>query len=145
MSREQAMQPPLPVHSALELIGNSPLIELTHSATGCRQLLLKFERRNPGGSTKDRPARRVAAKAEQSGRPQPGGAIIEGTAGDTGLARALIARQEAALDAKPARSDLARIVGWNGYAVVTDDGRLVGVVSALDLLRDAGRTGVKEH
>ena len=93
----------------------------------------------------DRPARRVVAEAEQSGGLQPGGAIIEGTAGNTGLAPAPTARQKTALEAKPARSDLARIVGWNGYAVVTDDGRLVGVVSALDLLRDAGRTGVKEH
>ena len=145
MSREQAMQPPPPVHSALDLIGNPPRIELTHSVTGCRQLPRKLECRKPGGSAKDRPARRVVAGAGQPGRVPPGGAITEGTAGNTGLALAPIARQETALGAKPARSDLARIVGWNGYAVVTDDGRLVGVVSALDLLRDAGRTGVKEH
>ena len=143
MSREQAMQ--TPVHSALDRIGDSPLIEPTHSVTACRQQLLELERRNPGGSARDRPARRVVAEAEQSGRLHPGGAIIEGTAGNTGLAPAPIARHESAHDAKPARSDLARIVGRNGYAVVTDDGRLVGVVSALDLLRDAGRTGVKEH
>ena len=143
MSREPAMQPP--VHSALDLIGDLPLIELTHSETGCRQQLLELNRRNPGGSTRDRPARRAVAEAEQSGGLQPGGAIIEGTAGNTGLAPVPTARQETALEAKPARSELARIVGWKGYAVVTDDGRLVGVVSALDLLRDAGRTGVKEH
>lgn len=85
----------------------------------------------------------MTAEAEQAGRLQPGGAMVEGAAGNTGLA--LIARWESVLDAKSARSDLARIVGQKGYAVVTDDGRLVGVVSALDLLRDAGRTGVKEH
>ena len=143
MSREQAMQ--TPDHSAHNLIGNSPLIELTHSVTGFRQQLLELERRNPGGSTRDRLARRVVTEAEQSGGLQPGRAIIDGTVGNTGLAPAPIARQESAHDAKPARSNLARIVGWNGYAVVTDDGRLVGVVSALDLLRDAGRTGVKDH
>ena len=89
----------------------------------------------------------MIAEGEQSGRLQLGGTIVEGSAGNTGLGLglALIARRESALDAKSARSDLARIVGQKGYAVVTDDGRLVGVVSALDLLRDAGRTGVKEH
>ena len=145
MSREQTMQPPPPVHSERNPNGNSPLIEMTHSATGRRQVLPKLECQNPGGSTKDRPTRRMVAETEQPGRLQSGGAIIAGTAGSPRLAHARIARREAALDAKPARSDLARIVGWNGYAVVTDDGRLVGVVSALDLLRDAGRTGVQEH
>ena len=87
----------------------------------------------------------MTAEAEQAGRLQPGGAMVEGATGNTGLGLALIARWESVLDAKSARSDLARIVGQKGYAVVTDDGRLVGVVSALDLLRDAGRTGVKEH
>lgn len=87
----------------------------------------------------------MTAEAEQAGRLQPGGTMVEGAAGNTGLGLALIARRESVLDAKSARSDLARIVGQKGYAVVTDDGRLVGVVSALDLLRDAGRTGVKEH
>ena len=87
----------------------------------------------------------MIAEAEQSGRLQPGGTIVEGAAGNAGLGLALIARRESALDAKSARSGLARIVDQKGYAVVTDDGRLVGVVSALDLLRDAGRTGVKEH
>ena len=145
MSREQATQPPPPVHPALDLIGYPPRSELTHSATGCRQLPRGLECRNPGGSAEDRPARRVDTEAEQSGRLQPGRAIIEGTAGNTGVALAPIAHQETALKVKPARSDLARIVDRNGYAVVADDGRLVGVDSTLDLLRDAGRTGVKEH
>ncbi len=87
----------------------------------------------------------MIAEGEQSGRLQLGGTIVEGSAGNTGLGLGLIARQESALDAKSARSDLACMVSQNGYAVVTDDGRLVGVVSALDSLRDAGRTGVKEH
>ena len=134
-----------PVHSAPNLIGNSPLIELTHSVTGFREQLLELERRNPGGSTRHRPGGGGGGEAALAGGLPPGGAIIDGTVGNTGLAPAPIARQESAHDAKPARSNLARIVGWNGYAVVTDDGRLVGVVSALDLLRDAGRTGVKDH
>ena len=87
----------------------------------------------------------MIAEAGQAGRLQPGGTIVEGTAGNTGLGLTPIARQKSALNATSARSDLARMVGQNGYAVVTDDGRLVGVVPALDLLRDAGRAGVKEH
>ncbi len=145
MSRELVMQPPLPLHSALDLIGNAPLGELTHTASGGCQPVPTLACRKAGGSTQDRPARRMTAEAEQAGRLPPGGAMVEGAAGNTGLGLALIARRESVLDAKSARSDLARIVGQKGYAVVTDDGRLVGVVSALDLLRDAGRTGVKEH
>lgn len=141
------MQPPLPLHSALDLIGDAPLGDLTHIASGGCQPVLTLACRKAGSSTQDRPARRMTAEAEQAGRLQPGGAMVEGAAGNTGLGLglALIARRESVLDAKSARSDLARIVGQKGYAVVTDDGRLVGVVSALDLLRDAGRTGVKEH
>ena len=139
------MQPPPPLYSALNLISNPPLGGLTHTASGGCRPFLALACRKAGGSTQDGAARRKIAEAEQSGRLQPGGTVVEGTPGNAGLGLAPIARQESALDAKPARSGLARIVGQNDYAVVTDDGRLVGVVSALDLLRDAGRTGVKEH
>lgn len=145
MSREQVMQPPPPLHSTLRLIGNPPISDLPLTETYRCQQFLTLECRKPEGSTQDRPARRMIAEAEQAGRLQPGGTIVEGTAGNTGLGFTLIARQKSALDTTSARSDLARMVGQNGYAVVTDDGRLVGVVPALDLLRDAGRTGVKEH
>ncbi len=86
------MHPPSSVQSALDLIGHTPLIELTRTDTGCCRLFLKLECQNPGGSIKDRPARRMIAAAEQSGRLRPGGTIIEGTAGNTGLGLALIAR-----------------------------------------------------
>ena len=88
------MPPPPPVRSALDLIGNTPLIELRRTDTGCCQLFLKLECQNPGGSIKDRPARRMIAEAERTGRLQPGGTIIEGTAGNTGLGLALIARRK---------------------------------------------------
>ncbi len=86
------MHPPSPVRSALDLIGNTPLIELTRTETGCCRLFLKLECQNPGGSIKDRPARRMIRAAEESGRLRPGATIIEGTAGNTGLGLALIAR-----------------------------------------------------
>jgi cysteine synthase A len=67
-------------------IGNTPLIRLnTLSAeTGC-EILGKAEFMNPGGSVKDRAARAIIDDAERSGRLQPGGTVVEGTAGNTGI------------------------------------------------------------
>ena len=88
------MQPPPTVCSALDLIGNTPMVELTRTDAGPCRLFLKLECQNPGGSIKDRPALQMVAEAERSGRLRPGGTIIEGTAGNTGLGLALIARQK---------------------------------------------------
>ncbi len=85
--------PPL-AHSVLDLIGNTPMVELTRTETGLCRLFLKLENQNPGGSIKDRPARWMVEAAEADGRLKPGGTIIEGTAGNTGLGLALIARQK---------------------------------------------------
>ena len=67
-------------------IGNTPLIRLnTLSAeTGC-EILGKAEFMNPGGSVKDRAARAIVDEAERSGRLKPGGTVVEGTAGNTGI------------------------------------------------------------
>lgn len=72
--------------SMQELIGHTPLVELTHFdlPEGVR-LFAKLELWNPGGSAKDRVGRQMIAAAEQSGQLQPGGTIIEATAGNTGL------------------------------------------------------------
>jgi cysteine synthase A len=69
-----------------ELIGHTPLVELTHFdlPEGVR-LFAKLELWNPGGSAKDHVGRQMIAAAEQSGQLQPGGTIIEATAGNTGL------------------------------------------------------------
>jgi cysteine synthase A len=73
-------------------IGNTPLIELTKlsSALG-RRILGKAEFLNPGGSVKDRAARGILDDAEATGRLAPGGTIVEGTAGNTGIALAFLA------------------------------------------------------
>ncbi|TCT19428.1 pyridoxal-phosphate dependent enzyme [Thiobaca trueperi] len=78
--------------AVLDLIGNTPLIEITRLDTGPCQLFLKLESQNPGGSIKDRVALWMIEAAERSGRLQPGGTIIEATAGNTGLGLALVAR-----------------------------------------------------
>jgi cysteine synthase len=72
-------------------IGNTPLIYLPKLSTALgRTILGKAEFLNPGGSVKDRAARGMITAFEESGALKPGGTIVEGTAGNTGIALALI-------------------------------------------------------
>ena len=75
----------------LDLIGNTPLIRLDgpSDATGC-EILGKAEFLNPGGSVKDRAALNIVREAEADGSLKPGGSIVEGTAGNTGIGLALV-------------------------------------------------------
>ena len=83
------MQPAL-----FSLIGNTPLIEVTRIDTGPCQLFLKLESQNPGGSIKDRIGLAMITAAEREGKLQPGGVVVEATAGNTGLGLALVARMK---------------------------------------------------
>ena len=76
----------------LAAIGNTPLIKLRHAseATGCT-ILGKAEFMNPGGSVKDRAALAIVHDAMAKGQLNPGGLIVEGTAGNTGIGLALVA------------------------------------------------------
>ena len=76
--------------SVLDLIGETPLVEVTRIDTGPCRLFLKLESANPSGSIKDRPARAMIEAAEADGRLKPGGTIVEATAGNTGLGLALV-------------------------------------------------------
>lgn len=78
--------------SVLDAIGNTPLIRLKgpSEATGCT-ILGKAEFLNPGQSVKDRAALSIIRHAEKSGALKPGGVIVEGTAGNTGIGLALVA------------------------------------------------------
>src|SRR5215831_11416196 len=76
--------------SVLDLIGDTPLIEVTRIDRGPCRLFLKLESANPSGSVKDRPARTMIEAAEADGRLKPGGTIVEATAGNTGLGLALV-------------------------------------------------------
>lgn len=80
-------------HSALDLIGNTPMVRVNHIDTGPCELYLKLESHNPGGSIKDRIALSMITEAEQNGSLQPGGTLVEATAGNTGLGLALVASQ----------------------------------------------------
>ena len=75
----------------LRLIGDTPLLEITRIDTGPCQLFVKLENQNPTGSIKDRIALSMIEAAERNGELQPGGTIVEATAGNTGLGLALIA------------------------------------------------------
>jgi [CysO sulfur-carrier protein]-thiocarboxylate-dependent cysteine synthase len=78
--------------SLLELVGNTPLVELTRlSPTGVR-LYAKLEGQNPTGSIKDRVALAMIDTAEASGELEPGRALLEPTSGNTGISLALVAR-----------------------------------------------------
>ena len=84
---ESHQKPP----SILSLIGDTPLVEITRLDTGPCQLFLKLENHNPSGSIKDRIALSMIEAAERDGKLQPGGTVVEATAGNTGLGLALIA------------------------------------------------------
>ena len=79
-----------PYGSVLELIGETPIIELTKFDAGKCRLFIKLESQNPGGSIKDRIALSMIADAERYGRLAPGGTIVEATAGNTGLGLAQV-------------------------------------------------------
>lgn len=80
------------LNSTLDLIGNTPLVLLkgASDAAGC-EIYGKCEFANPGASVKDRAALYIVRDAEQQGTLKPGGTIVEGTAGNTGIGLALVA------------------------------------------------------
>jgi cysteine synthase A len=79
--------------SVLDTIGNTPLIRLRHASaiTGC-EILGKAEFMNPGQSVKDRAALSIIRDAERRGALRPGGRIVEGTAGNTGIGLAMVGK-----------------------------------------------------
>lgn len=80
-----------PANSVIDLIGNTPLIRLKRASeeTGC-EILGKAEFLNPGQSVKDRAALEIIRAAERSGALRPGGTVVEGTAGNTGIGLAMV-------------------------------------------------------
>jgi cystathionine beta-synthase len=79
-------------NNILETIGNTPLVRLNKLTAGCKATVLaKVETTNPGNSVKDRMAVKMIEDAEKAGLIKPGGTIIEGTSGNTGMGLALAA------------------------------------------------------
>src|ERR1700693_1562542 len=75
----------------LSMIGETPLVEITQFDTGLCHLFLKLENQNPTGEIKDVIALSMIEAAEAEGKLEPGGTVIEATAGNTGLGLALVA------------------------------------------------------
>src|SRR5271167_3464712 len=79
-------------NNILESVGRTPLIRLNRMASGLKpQIWIKAEMLNPGGSVKDRIGITMIDEAEKKGSLKPGGTIIEGTSGNTGMGLALVA------------------------------------------------------
>ena len=78
--------------SVLELVGRTPLVELTRLAPDGVRLYAKLEGQNPTGSIKDRVAKAMIEAAEASGELEPGRELLEPTSGNTGISLALVAK-----------------------------------------------------
>ena len=77
--------------SIIDATGNTPIVQLQHVYKGLGSMVAKVEYMNPGHSVKDRIAIKMIEDAEQKGLLKPGGTIIEGTSGNTGMGLALVA------------------------------------------------------
>ena len=90
-SQTAAIAAPPPAMGLAQAIGNTPLIRLRRAseATGCT-ILAKAEFMNPGGSVKDRAGLAIIEDAERRGTLKPGGTVVEGTAGNTGIGLTLV-------------------------------------------------------
>ncbi|HAZ25401.1 MAG TPA: cysteine synthase B, partial [Algoriphagus sp.] len=76
-----------------ELIGNTPLVELSHIPTNPKvKFLCKMEGQNPGGSVKDRAAFNMLQSALDRGEIKRGDKLVEATSGNTGIALAMVAK-----------------------------------------------------
>ena len=78
--------------SLLDLVGNTPLVELSRFAPGPVKVYAKLESENPTGSIKDRVAKAMIEAAEASGELEPGRRLLEPTSGNTGISLALVAK-----------------------------------------------------
>ena len=81
-------------NNVLEMIGRTPMLEVSRLDTGPCRLFLKLELMNPGGSIKDRIGVSMIEEAEKRGEIKPGDTLVEATAGNTGLGLALVAAQK---------------------------------------------------
>jgi cystathionine beta-synthase len=86
------MRNPKPYDSVLDLVGETPLVRLNRVTRGIRTpVYAKVEFFNPGGSVKDRIGMPIIEQAERDGSLKPGGTIVEGTSGNTGVGLAIAA------------------------------------------------------
>lgn len=131
--------------SVEQLIGNTPLLELTHieQEEGIEgRLLGKLECFNPGGSAKDRPAKAMLDDAETRGILMPGATIIEPTSGNTGIGLAMIAvsRGYKAIIVMPETMSIERqrlMTAYGAQLVLTDGAR--GMTGSIEKAEELAR------
>jgi cysteine synthase A len=129
--------------SILDLIGNTPVLELNRMRRYFRvtgRLLAKLESLNPGGSKKDRVAFSMVQRARQSGRLQPGQAVVEVTSGNTGTGLAIVCQAlghpfYAVMSAGNSRERAQMIRAFGGHVMLVDQsaGGISGKVTGEDM------------
>jgi cysteine synthase len=128
----------------LDLIGNTPVVELRHFSTnpGVRTLA-KLEGNNPGGSVKDRPVLMMIREAEERGVLKPGAQLLEATSGNTGIAMAMIAALRGyrfrAIMAESASIERRKVMKMFGADIVLTDaagGTNLAIKTAQQMLSD---------
>lgn len=113
--------------TVLDTIGHTPLIQLQRLTSAAdAQLWIKWERSNPGGSIKDRPAKFIIEEAEQLGLLQPGGTIIESSSGNFGISLALIGAAKGyrvliLVDPKTTPTNLAVLKAYGAEVIVVTE------------------------
>ena len=110
--------------NVLDLIGNTPVVRINQLDTGPCELYAKLEAQNPGGSIKDRIGLVMIEQAEKRGDLKPGATIVEGTAGNTGLALALVAQQKGyrlilVIPDKMSREKISNLKAMGAEVVIT--------------------------
>jgi cysteine synthase len=150
MSREQSLLP-----SAVEAIGNTPLVELSRMTRRLRgRLLVKMEYLNPGFSKKDRIARQIVEDAEADGSLMPGQPVVELTSGNTGTGLAIVCAVKGypfvavmSRGNSPERARMMRALGAEVVLVDQLPGSQPGQVSGgdLDLVERAAQRLVAER
>jgi cystathionine beta-synthase len=111
--------------NVLEAVGHTPLVRLNRITAGAKPLIAaKLEFVNPGGSIKDRIALSMVEEAERNGKLKPGGTIIEGTSGNTGMGLAMVAavkgyRAIFTMPDKMSREKIDALRGLGAEVVVT--------------------------
>jgi len=110
--------------NVLELIGETPIVRVNHLDTGPCELFVKLESQNPGGSIKDRIGLVMIEEAEKRGDLKPGATLVEGTAGNTGLALALVAQQKGyrlilVIPDKMSREKISNLKAMGAEVVIT--------------------------
>lgn len=111
----------------LEIIGNTPLITIPNTNKANEgQVLFKYERFNPGGSIKDRPAMYIVQEAERRGWLKPGDAIIESSSGNFGISLAMIGAAKGyrviiLADPKTTSANLALLKGFGAEVIIVTE------------------------